>query len=206
MGLIQFVHNYEDLSTDTGFQFEFFCDRCGSGYQTEFQGTPAGTVNDLLETAGNLFGGVFSAAAEIGERARSVGWKKMHDAEFRKAVEAAKPNFHQCNRCGHWVDTICWNQAQKLCKDCVPDLESEISVNETQAAIDHAAETAQEKSSAKPKKSKQIATATCSHCDAKLTGEKFCPECGTEVSQKTHCSDCGAEVSSKFCAECGTKQ
>jgi len=27
MSLIKFVRNYNDLSTDNGFQFEFFCDR-----------------------------------------------------------------------------------------------------------------------------------------------------------------------------------
>jgi len=29
MSLIGFIRNYNDLSTDNGFQFEFFCDRCG---------------------------------------------------------------------------------------------------------------------------------------------------------------------------------
>ena len=31
MSLIQFTENYQDLSTDTGFQFDFKCDRCGNG-------------------------------------------------------------------------------------------------------------------------------------------------------------------------------
>ena len=34
---IEFVNNYNDLSTDTGFQFEFMCNRCGSGFRTRFQ-------------------------------------------------------------------------------------------------------------------------------------------------------------------------
>ncbi len=28
MALIQFTRNYNDLSTDAGFQFEFYCDHC----------------------------------------------------------------------------------------------------------------------------------------------------------------------------------
>ncbi len=28
MSLIKFVRNYNDLSTDNGFQFESFCDHC----------------------------------------------------------------------------------------------------------------------------------------------------------------------------------
>jgi hypothetical protein len=30
--LIQFVANYDDLSTDKGFQFKFHCDKCRNGY------------------------------------------------------------------------------------------------------------------------------------------------------------------------------
>ena len=29
---IEFVQNYTDLSTDKGYQFKFFCDKCGNGY------------------------------------------------------------------------------------------------------------------------------------------------------------------------------
>ena len=29
MALIKFTRNYNDKSTDTGFQFEFYSDRCG---------------------------------------------------------------------------------------------------------------------------------------------------------------------------------
>lgn len=27
---LEFTHNYNDRSTQQGFQFEFFCDRCGN--------------------------------------------------------------------------------------------------------------------------------------------------------------------------------
>lgn len=57
MALIQFTRNYRDLSTDAGFQFEFFCDRCGNGYQTEFQASAMGTATNILDAASNLFGG-----------------------------------------------------------------------------------------------------------------------------------------------------
>ena len=59
MALIQFTRNYHDESTDTGFQFEFYCDRCGNGYQTEFQASGLGTVTNALDVASNLFGGFF---------------------------------------------------------------------------------------------------------------------------------------------------
>ena len=37
MSLIQFTRNHTDHSTDNGYQFEFFCDRCGNGFMSEFQ-------------------------------------------------------------------------------------------------------------------------------------------------------------------------
>src|SRR5690349_10903689 len=45
---IQFTRNYRDLSTDKGYQFEFYCDRCGSGHRTTFKATAGGVVSDLL--------------------------------------------------------------------------------------------------------------------------------------------------------------
>jgi rRNA maturation endonuclease Nob1 len=33
MALIQFTRNYRDDSTDRGFQFEFFCTKCGKESQ-----------------------------------------------------------------------------------------------------------------------------------------------------------------------------
>ncbi len=41
---IEFTRNYEDLSTNQGFQFEFKRDRCGTGYRTRFQGSALGTA------------------------------------------------------------------------------------------------------------------------------------------------------------------
>ncbi len=37
MALIRFTANYQDLSTDRGFQFKFMCDKCNNGYMTRFQ-------------------------------------------------------------------------------------------------------------------------------------------------------------------------
>ncbi len=55
---IEFTSNYSDNSTDRGFQFEFNCDRCGTGFRTRFQPFAAGTISSALDTASNLFGGI----------------------------------------------------------------------------------------------------------------------------------------------------
>jgi hypothetical protein len=41
MALIQFTRNHSDHSTDKGYQFEFFCDRCGNGFMSEFKASAA---------------------------------------------------------------------------------------------------------------------------------------------------------------------
>ena len=92
---IRFVSNYSDQSTDRGFQFEFQCDRCGTGYRTPFKTWTTGTVTSALETAGDLFGGVLSRGYGLSHRIRSAGWQKARDDAFKQAVnEVLKPLLH----------------------------------------------------------------------------------------------------------------
>lgn len=84
MAKIELTQNYTDHSTDRGFQFEFFCDRCGSGYRTRFQPSALGTVSSALEAASSLFGGVLGRAADLGERARSASWEKLMTTHLKK--------------------------------------------------------------------------------------------------------------------------
>jgi hypothetical protein len=209
MALIQFVRNYRDLSTERGFQFEFFCDRCGSGHQTEFQASATGMVTDALDVASGLLGGLFGQAANVSRTVHSAGWEQAHDRAFAGAVEAIKPHFRQCRRCSHWVDEACWNAERGLCLDCAPDLESEFSVAQTQAAIQDAQQKAAQVDYVSADKFKQTIAGTCPHCGARITTPgKFCAECGQPLSKKKHCTQCGAEVAAgvKFCPECGTAQ
>lgn len=208
MALIQFTRNYRDLSTDAGFQFEFFCDRCGNGYQTEFQSSTLGTMTNALDTASSLLGGIFGSAANAARNVRSATWEKAHDNAFTVSVEDAKPHFHKCKRCGHWVDGDCWNNQRTLCKDCAPDLQEEMSSIQVQAAIRDAQEKADTVDYVSADKFKQTIVAACPHCGATVGSGKFCPECGKPLSAEKFCKNCGAkmEAGTKFCAECGTKQ
>ena len=65
MNLIKFVRNYNDESTERGFQFEFFCDRCESGYRTPFKASATGLASEALEVAGDLLGGVLGTVADV---------------------------------------------------------------------------------------------------------------------------------------------
>jgi len=83
---IQFTRNYTDQSTNQGFQFEFYCDRCGTGYRTRFQASAHGTVTSALDAARSFFGGFLGQVADLGEKARSDTRKKAHDEAFEKAM------------------------------------------------------------------------------------------------------------------------
>ena len=96
MELIKFVRNHNDESTERGFQFEFLCDRCGTGYRTPFKASATGLASEALDVASGLFGGVLGTAARVGDRVHSAAWERAHDKAFADAVELAKPNFRQC--------------------------------------------------------------------------------------------------------------
>lgn len=208
MGMIQFTRNYNDLSTDRGFQFEFSCDRCGNGYQTRFEASATGTLTDVADAASSLLGGIFGGAADVAHSVHSAAWEKAHDAAFQRAVEEARPHFHKCKRCGSWVDDDCWNAERVLCKGCAPDLQEEYSAIQTEAAIMDAREKAQSVDYVSTDQFKQTVVAACPNCGAKISGGKFCPSCGQPISAKKFCTECGKEIQTgvKFCPECGAQQ
>jgi membrane protease subunit (stomatin/prohibitin family) len=228
MAMIQFVSNYEDLSTERGYQFKFYCDKCGNGYMSRFQASTLGTAGSLLRAAGDWFGGWASSAGNSAyEIQRSVGGR-AHDEALQKAVEEGKEHFHQCSRCGRWVcPEVCWNANAGQCEGCAPDFQEELAASHAQAKSEAAREQihnrARETDYASklemgaesyvkaPSRSEQraaAAAANCSSCGADVGKAKFCPECGTPTKPaRPTCVGCGhqPETSTKFCPECGAK-
>jgi hypothetical protein len=209
---IRFVRNYHDHSTDKGFQFEFFCDRCNSGYRTRFEGTVTGAVSGILDTAGSLFGGLFGSAAHVGDSVRSATWQKSRDDAFEKAIGEITPQFVQCPRCSSWVcRESCWNTKKGLCKECAPDLGVEMAAaqaNKSREEIWAHAKMAEEDKHLTEKDWREGIRATCPKCEAPLASNvKFCAECGERIQSQKHCTGCGAKLQpeAKFCPECGEK-
>jgi hypothetical protein len=226
--MIQFVNNYEDLSTDRGYQFKFHCDKCGNGYMSRFQASTIGTAGSLLRAAGSLFGGWAGSAGDSAyEVQRAVGGK-AHDSALEKAVQEGKEHFHQCSRCGRWVcPEVCWNAQAGQCEECAPDFQEELASSHAQAKAAAANEQLREKARQTDYVSKidmsadaqvrapqtqapqaAAAAADCSSCGAQVGKAKFCPECGTPTKPpRVACRGCGHEPenSTKFCPECGAK-
>jgi hypothetical protein len=226
MALIQFVRNYDDLSTDRGYQFRFHCDKCGNGYMTPFEASTLGMAQSILNAAGGLLGGwghqAGNAAYEI---QRAVGGK-ARDAALARSVEEARPRFRQCTKCGKWVCAeVCWNERAKQCEDCAPDYEEHLASNHAQAKADAARDQLQDKArkqdyagnvemkaeqvlvSPEAITNHQAAKKLCAQCGAEVAGKKFCAECGEAVPPSPRlCPHCGVLCGAgKFCSECGKK-
>jgi hypothetical protein len=235
MPLIQFVQNYQDLSTDRGFQFKFHCDKCGNGYMTRFQTSTFGVAEAALGIASGLLGGIFNQArnAEY-EIQRAVGGK-AHDAALAEAVTEGKTFFHQCGRCGHWVcPEVCWNGDAGMCEACAPKFDQEMAAAHAQAKVNAARAQLNEKASQvdfvgnvdmsanaalrapaqAPAPAQPVsppvaapAGAHCTGCGAALAGDvKFCPQCGLP-RKAPGCPGCGAAIQAgtKFCGQCGAR-
>jgi hypothetical protein len=118
MVLNNFTASHEDLSTDRGYQFKFYCDRCGNGYMSRFQPSAGGATGTLLRAAGDIFGGILASAGD-GNHQHRPGAAKAHYTASERAVAEAKGYFRQCSRCGKWVcPDVCWNSSAEVCEDC----------------------------------------------------------------------------------------
>ncbi len=208
MSSIWFTGNYEDLSSDRGYQFKFRCMKCSNGYLSTFKVSTLGMASSALRAAGSLFGGLFSGAANSAyEIQRAVGGP-AHDAALKEAAEEISKQFKQCTRCGSWVcEQMCWNQKIQMCERCVPDLGEEQAMAQAAVAREQVHEKARGVDRPVGREGISVAAVACPACGAKAQGGKFCAECGGTLAVVKRCTHCGAEAGSdaKFCPECGQK-
>lgn len=205
MAMIQFTRNHTDHSNDTGFQFEFQCDKCGNGFMSRFEPHKLGIASNLLRAAGGLFGGFLGnagyASTQVKDALRGSAW----DEAFAAAVEEGKQHFKQCTRCGKWVcPEVCWNEKRTLCEACAPDLAKEAAAIQAEAAVQQLRDKAAQTNLVADIDMNTQQVAACPHCNARVGGGKFCPECGKPLSSKNTCAKCKASFTGKFCPECGT--
>ena len=204
---IEFTDNYEDLSTDLGFQFKFVCERCGNGFMSSYERSTLGAAGSVLRGAANLLGGFLGRVADASyEFNRAVGGS-AHDEALRRAVAEIKPLFKQCHHCGQWCcSQVCWNARANMCKRCAPvaaEVEARMRAEhvETQVSNDLFLEENQRMSA----KAKQAA-AKCPQCGTNTAGKRFCPGCGKPTTQaQAFCASCGARATpgARFCGDCG---
>ncbi|MCL2032789.1 MAG: zinc ribbon domain-containing protein [Methanomassiliicoccaceae archaeon] len=214
-----FTRNYNDNSTDAGFEFTFNCDVCNDGYKSSFiesdtykkkRGTRL--LGQGANIIGNLAGGrarTVGSSAQQGSNAMSQTfegkppeWHKEHEQAFERAQNESKEHFHRCPGCNSYVCDHCWNEDATLCTKCAP--RQEVSVAQAHAKamqrdIDKAGDSAtvwQGKIESK--------TTICPSCGKPAGTGKFCNNCGTSMEQK-ECPKCGAKnaLGVRFCNNCG---
>lgn len=212
MASIAFTKNFTDHSNQQGYQFEFHCDKCGSGFRSSYAANSLGMATGLLHAAADIFGGVLGSAANAGDHMKDMLRGKAWDAAFAAAIEEIKPKFKQCTRCAKWIcPEVCWNAKASLCKECAPDFAEEFAAAQAAAVKNALGEQFALKASkadltAGVEVGKQ-ASAVCPHCAAPSTGSKFCGSCGKPMAPvSSACPKCKAEIpaGAKFCPDCGT--
>ena len=215
MGAIAFTRNYADHSNDTGYQFEFHCDKCGNGYRSTFQSSVLGVGSKIAKGLGSLFGGGnLWNAGQAGEYMKDGLRGGAWDSAFQKAIAEIRPKFHQCTRCGTWVcPEVCWNEARQLCEACAPDLAEEAAHLQAQIATEQLGEKMRATDLVAGIDPAAEMLSACPGCKSRLApGAKFCAGCGKPVgssaAKKAFCVGCGGSLptGSKFCSACGAPQ
>lgn len=232
--LHSFTRNNSDLSTEAGFQFEFFCDCCGNGFKSTFKesstygkkqkGSKIGKGFGIL---GGIFGGELGDIGNAVERGEDIinehrgsdspQWRKEQEAAFDEAQEEVRPHFKKCPACSAWVCDDCWNEDEGLCITCAPRESAYAAKARNEAMrrnIDEEAETAkvwhgklENRITVCPKCGKPAGDGKfCNNCGAPLSMIK-CPNCGAAVAQGLKfCGECGSPISTvSICPECGTE-
>lgn len=217
-GLTAFNDNYDDLSTDAGFQFTFKCDSCGEGYKTSFIESKTYKKSRFFHNLGSIAG---SAASMIGQgglgnavsrgsgvmsekfQGMSPEWHKEHEQAFASSQNEVKIHFHRCPKCTKLVCDNDWNEETSLCVSCAPRESVEVAA----ARATKMAQDIQIKAAATQVFKGEINArqALCPKCNKPSVEGKFCSNCGASLGLRK-CSRCGAEnASGTFCSECGNK-
>jgi len=209
-GPVPFTDNYTDHSTEAGYQFEFFCERCGNGYKSGFDASAAGIGGKVLKGLGGLLGGKVADLSYGADHVKDLTGSQAKDKALHKAVEEISPLFNQCHKCGQWVcQAICWNDEVGLCVNDAPKLEQEIAGMQAQAQLQQVQEKISQTDYSSGINVERRQVALCPNCNAEASPSgKFCDNCGAPLAGiPVVCGKCGTENErgKKFCAECGTK-
>jgi hypothetical protein len=219
MTLKSFTRNYEDNSTEAGFQFTFYCDLCHDGYKTGFIESESYKKGRLLKGFGraisigtsilghsNVGYNVERGSDILSERFEGMSpeWHKEHEKAFDIAQNEAEEHFHRCPKCRLWVCNDDWNEQAGLCVECAPREAVEVSSARAQKMVKDIEEKADSTEVFTGEIKNRVTI--CPVCGKPAGEGKFCVNCGAPLDF-VGCPKCGAKnpKAAKFCGECGTK-
>ncbi len=219
MALRSFTRNYEDNSTEAGFQFTFYCDICQDGYKSEFiqsktykkrglfRGLAEGvSIGASLLGMHNVGYGMQRGGDILSERFQGMSpeWQREHEQAFELAKNEAANHFHRCHKCHKWVCDADFNDDEGLCVECAPLMNVEIAAAKGRKMVRDIEEKAEKTVVFDGDIEKK--TIICPECGKPCGEGKFCSNCGAPIGLN-QCKRCGATVQpgAKFCNECGSK-
>ena len=193
MPLQPFTRNYQDNSTEAGFQFTFNCDICNDGYKTNFVASKTYKKKGVWSGIGQVasIGSQISGRSEGNYAQQGAGamsnrfqgmtpeWQKEHEQAFDLAQNEAKGHFHRCPRCHKYVCENDWNEQEGLCTDDAPRESSEVAAARAQKMVTDI---------------KQKADATPVYTGEVTQRQTICPVCGKPAGSGKFCNNCGAPL------------
>jgi hypothetical protein len=206
--LQSFTRNYDDKSTEEGFQFVFKCDICSDGYESNFVASKThkkkGLFNKVQQFGGMINSNAYLAGALGGQAYQTPEWNKEREVAFQQASNEAMSHFHRCPRCHKYVCDSDWNDESGLCSDDAPQMASEVNAAKAQAMKESIFDQAKAKVAYTGDFTAQ--QTVCPSCGKTTGAGKFCNNCGAPLGMKK-CPNCGTDnnPSVSFCGECGTK-
>jgi hypothetical protein len=219
--LQSFTRNYDDNSTEAGFQFTFFCDICQDGFRSTFIESQTYKKGSMLRgfgrgaaALGSMFGGAVSQVGYglsrgedvLAERftGMSPEWQKEHEQAFERAKNEAMQHFHRCHGCHKYVCDSDYNDEEGLCVECAPLQNIAVAKARSEKMIKDIQEKAEQTTVFKGNIEKK--TTVCPSCGKPAGEGKFCNNCGANLTLRKW-PQCGANLSQtvKFCGECGYK-
>ena len=211
MAAQSFTRNYRDHSNDHGYQFEFSCDKCGSGFRSSFETSTLGLAASVIKAAGAFLGGSMYRAGWGADQLKDAFRGPAWDRAFQNAIEECRPKFRQCTLCGTWVCAqVCWNAERGLCEGCAPNLAEHAPALQASAAVQQARQKIAEVDQTRGADVSGAAPAlrTCSKCQASLpAAARFCAHCGSAAAPaaSAFCTGCGGSLTpgARFCSGCG---
>ena len=205
--LHSFTRNYEDNSTNAGFEFTFYCDICNDGFRSSFiesetykKGKNLRGLSQGLGVLGSFLGGRASSVGYRVERSghvlserfegQSPEWRKEHEQAFERAHHEAQRHFHRCHGCHLYVCDSCFNEDEGLCTKCAPRQEIYVAKARAEAMRQNIDEAGAQ------------ATVWRGEIESKTT---ICPSCGKPAGSGKFCNNCGASMEMQECSVCGAK-
>ncbi|MFK4707656.1 ribosomal protein L32 [Roseateles asaccharophilus] len=186
--------NYRDVSTSmsdvsAGFQFEFYCEKCGETSRSAFRPYRKGQITGWLSRFAFMFHDLSKASRATGAFAEAGGsGAKAEALEEARALAAAL--YERCTGCRKWVGRECWDGNAGSCRDCA-----------TKAAANSGGGYGSQGGYGAAS-----GGAACPNCQTASQGGRFCHECGFDMAS-THksCPACGITLprSARFCTDCG---